>query len=446
MSLPVIAIIGRPNVGKSTLFNVLAGRRISIVEPTSGVTRDRISAVITTPDGRRLELLDTGGMGVGDRDALADDVEEQIDQAVLKASICVFVTDCTDGLVAHDLEIAARLRKLGKPVVLVANKAESAKTAGAAAEFHELGLGEPLLVSALHRRNTGAVRDRVIELVPAPAAADAAEPVEALEPEMKIAIVGQRNVGKSTFINALANEKRVIVNELPGTTRDSIDVRFERDGKVFVAIDTAGVRKKRQVADAIEFYSQARAQESIRRADVVLFMIDAEKKISQVDKRIGDYICHHLKPCVIVVNKWDLTKGVPTGQYVKYISAELSGLQAAPITFASAAKNRRVQQTIDLTMSLWKQARTRVSTSELNNVIEELKRRPQRGGSSARRPKIYYGTQVAVAPPTIVLFVNSPQYFNSTARRFVSNFLRSHLPYSEIPIAVRYKKAVGRTR
>ena len=440
MSLPIVAIVGRPNVGKSTLFNVLAGRRISIVEPTSGVTRDRISTVLKSADGEEVELVDTGGMGVGDRDVLADHVEGQISQAICDADVFVFVTDSTAGISAHDREIAKRLRTFDKPVIPVANKSESDRIAAAAAEFHTLGFGEPLLVSAVHRRNTGAVRDRIFELAEPGAASEAASP------EMKIAIVGQRNVGKSTFINALANEKRVIVSELPGTPRDAVDVRFERDGKVFVAIDTAGVRKKRQIAGSLEFYSQVRTEESIRRAGVVLFLIDAEKTISQVDKKAADYIHAHLKPCVIVVNKWDLAKGIPTDEYVKYIAAQLPGLQVAPITFASAAKNRRISQTIDIAMSLWKQAQTRVPTAALNSVIESLKRKPQRGGSSRRRPKIYYGTQVGITPPEIVLFVNSPQYFNSTARRFIANFLRTQLPFNEIPIAVRYKKAEGRTQ
>ena len=440
MSLPIVAIVGRPNVGKSTLFNVLAGRRISIVEPTSGVTRDRISTTLSSQDGEQVELVDTGGMGVGDRDVLADHVESQISQAVRDADVFVFVTDSTDGITAHDLEIAKRLRKLDKPVILVSNKAESSRTAATAAEFHKLGLGKPLLVSAVHRRNTGAVRDRIFEL------AEPSSAGETASPEMKIAIVGQRNVGKSTFVNALANEKRVIVSERPGTTRDAVDVRFERDGKVFIAIDTAGIRKKRQVADSIEFYSQVRAEESIRMAGVVLFLIDATKTISQVDKKTADYIHAHLKPCVIVVNKWDLAKGIPTDEYVKYIAAQLPGLQVAPITFASALKDRRIPQTIDLAMSLWKQAQTRVSTSQLNTVIEDLKRRPQRGSGGRRRPKIYYGTQVGITPPEIVLFVNSPQHFTSTARRFIANFLCTQLPFSEIPIAVRYKKAEGRAQ
>ena len=440
MTPPIVAIVGRPNVGKSTLFNVLAGRRISIVEPTSGVTRDRISTTLKSADGEEVELVDTGGMGVGDRDVLADHVEGQISQAIRDGDVFVFVTDATAGISAHDREIAKRLRTFDKPVILVANKAESDRTAAAAAEFHSLGFGEPLLVSAVHQRNTGAVRDCIFEL------AEAGTAGETASPEMKIAIVGQRNVGKSTFINALANENRVIVSELPGTTRDAVDVRFERDGKVFVAIDTAGVRKKRQIAGSIQFYSQVRTEESIRRAGVVLFLVDAEKTISQVDKKTADYIHAHLKPCVIVVNKWDLAKGIPTDEYVKYIAAQLPGLQVAPITFASALKKRRISQTVDIAMSLWKQARTRVSTSELNTVIESLKRKPQRGGASRRRPKIYYGTQVGITPPEIVLFVNSPQHFNSTARRFIANFLRTQLPFGEIPIAVRYKKAEGRTQ
>ena len=435
MSPPSVAIVGRANVGKSTLFNALAGRRISIVEPTSGVTRDRVSTSIRSADGARLELIDTGGMGIGGLDALARHVEAQIDEAVRGADVFVLVVDCTAGLVPQDREIATRLRKLGRPVVLVANKAESARTVVAADEFHALGLGEPLVVSALHRRNTGILRDRLFELAGAPA------PEEPERPTIKLAVVGQRNVGKSTFINALANEDRVIVSEVPGTTRDAVDVRLERGGTVFVTIDTAGIRKKRRVASSIEFYSRVRAEESIRRADVVLLLIDAERKISQVDKHLADYIEEHLKPCVIVVNKWDLAGAVATGKYVTYLNARLPGLRAAPIAFVSALKRQRVHRTLDLAASLWKQANTRVSTSELNRVIEELKNRPHRSGRSARRPKIYYATQVRVAPPTIVLFVNSPKHFGAATRRFVRSFLRTHLPFEEVPLAVHYRKA-----
>ncbi len=437
MKLPVIAIVGRPNVGKSTLFNALAGRRISIVEPTSGVTRDRVSTTLTAPDGRQLELIDTGGMGIGDLDALAGHVEQQIDRAVVDANAFVLTTDCTDGLVPADRKVARRLHKLGKPVVVVANKAESARTAAAADEFHALGFGDPLPVSALHRRNTGVLRDRLYELAGAPAD-------ESAKPEIKLAVVGQRNVGKSTFINALANEERVIVSEVPGTTRDAIDVRLERKGKVFVAIDTAGIRKKRRIADSIEFYSRTRAEASIRRADVVLLLIDAERKISQVDKKLSDYIAEHLKPCAIVINKWDLAKGIPTGEYVDYITKTLPGLRSIPIAFVSALKRHRIHRTLDLAASLWRQANTRVPTSELNNVIEELKRRPGRGGT--RRPKIYYATQVAVAPPTLVLFVNQPQHFTTATRRFILSFLRAHLPFEEVPIAIRYRKAESGAR
>ena len=437
MNPPVVAIVGRPNVGKSTLFNALARRRISIVEPSSGVTRDRISTIVTREDGTQLELVDTGGMGMVDRNALTDDVEAQISYAIANASALVFIVDGAQGSLPQDREIARRLRALGKPLVLVANKVESAKTAAVAGEFHGLGLGEPMLVSALHKINTGELRDRLFELA-------AAAPGESRPPEMKIAIVGRRNVGKSTFINALAQENRVIVNELPGTTRDSVDVRFQVDGKVFIAIDTAGLRKKRQLKGSIEFYSRVRVEESIRRADVVLFMFDARDKVSRVDKALAKYICGRFKPCIIVVNKWDLVKGVPTGEFADYFTSALPLIRHAPVAFVSALANKRVRSTIDLARSLWKQARLRVQTAKLNSVIEELKRRPQRGAKVARRPKIYYGTQVDVAPPTLVLFVNSPANFTGTARRFVSKFLREHLPFHEIPIVVRYKKATSR--
>lgn len=436
MNPPVVAIVGRPNVGKSTLFNSLARRRISIVEPTSGVTRDRISTVVAGP-GAEFELVDTGGMGVGDLDVLAEGVEEQIQYAVEQADVLVFVVDATDGIMPQDRKIADNLRTLNKELVLVANKVESAKNAATAGEFHELGVGEPMLVSALQKTNTGALRERLFAL----AAKTGGE--RSMPPEMRIAIVGRRNVGKSTFINALTKEKRVLVSELPGTTRDSVDVRVERDGKVFVVIDTAGVRKKRQVTDSIEFYSQVRAEESIRRADVVLLMLEAQTKISRLDKKLGDYIRAHHKPCIIVVNKWDLAKDLETSKYEKYFSARLPVLSYAPICFISALKSKQVQHTIDLARSLWKQARVRVPTPQLNDAIEGLKVHRQLAGKTGRRPKIYYGTQVGTGPPTIVLFVNSPRNFSSSYRRGIFNFLRRRLPFHEIPIVVRYKKAVG---
>jgi len=438
MSTPVVAIVGRPNVGKSTLFNTLAGRRIAIVEPTSGVTRDRISTIITGSDGRQLELVDTGGMGAGPQEMLTADVEEQIQFAIARATVLVLVVDARDGLVPQDREIAARLRRLGKPVITVANKTETQTAAVVANEFHQLGLGDPLSVSAKERINTAELRERLFEL-----AVDAG-PVSAPPAEIKIALVGRRNVGKSTFINALANEKRVIVNELPGTTRDAVDVRFEMDGKALIAIDTAGLRKKRQVADSIEFYSLTRAEESIRRCDVVLFLFDARRAISQVEKRLARYISAHYKPSVIVVNKWDLAEGVATEEFVTYFSANLPGLAEAPMCFASALGNRRVRKAVEVARTLWNQARQRVRTAEFNTIVEELRTIPLRSAKAGQRPKVYYATQVGVAPPTIVLFVNSPSRFSVGYRKAIASFLRRRLPFPEVPIHIKYKRAEGR--
>ncbi len=437
MSLPTVVIVGRPNVGKSTLFNALAGRRISIEEPTSGVTRDRISTILTSVDGARLELVDTGGMGLT-AGAFATRVAQQIRQAIEHADILVLVVDGKAGIVPRDREIAARMHAVNKPLVLVANKLESTRDTATAAEFHALGLGEPMPVSALHRKHTGALRDRLFAL-----AAEIAGEMPAV-PEIRIAVVGQRNVGKSTFINALAREERVIVSEIPGTTRDSIDVRIEREGKALVVIDTAGIRKKAKMSDAIEFFSRVRAEESIRRADVVLLMIDPQAKVSQVDKRLAGYVIGHYKPCVIVVNKWDLAKDVPTAEFAEYLGKRLPGLSYAPICFVSALKGRGVQRAVDLAETLWKQAHQRVATAGLNAAIELVKTRPQTDGMSARRPKIYYATQVGTAPPAIVLFVNDPDSFSTAYRRFIAAFLRTHLPFAEVPIVVRYKKASGR--
>lgn len=433
MNISVVTIVGRPNVGKSSLLNCLAKRRISIVEPTSGVTRDRVSTEIRYED-YVFELVDTGGMGVKDVDGLTEDIEIQIEIALSRADIILFVVDVREGVTPLDMMIAEKLRRLKKPIILVANKVDTPKFEYQMADFNKFGFGEPLPISALEGFGRTELFDRIVSLLPLPS------PESSLtEPIMKLAIVGKRNAGKSTLINTLAKEQRVIVSEVPGTTRDSVDVRFEIDGKEFLAIDTAGVRKKRQVKDSIEFYSMARAERSIRRADVVLFLIDATLKISEVDKKLGDYIISESKPCIIVINKWDLVHEVETEKFNNYIYKCLPGLSFAPISFVSAKNNVHVVEMVNLALELYEQANTRVTTSELNQVLEEAisLHRPTR--KKSRSPKIYYATQVSVTPPTFVLFVNDPKLFDSDYDRYLSNQLRNKLPFSEVPLKFHFR-------
>ena len=437
MALPVVAIVGRPNVGKSSLFNRLAGRRIAIVDSVSGVTRDRVTTEIEHA-GRRFELSDTGGMGLSDPDALSADVERQIDLACRQADLIIFVVDVRSGLVPLDRYVAERLRQLEKTTVLVANKAETRKLREAAAEFYALGFGEPMPVSAQEGFGRLDLLDRVVASLP-----PIGEPPP--EPIFKLAIVGRRNVGKSTFINALAREERMIVSERPGTTRDAVDVRFERDGQAFLAIDTAGVRRRSSVADSVEFYSQARTERSIRRCDVAVLMLDATVPVGRIEKHLARYIVEHHKPCVIVVNKWDLVAGsAVTSQYREYLDAKLPALWFAPLVFTTAVSGRHVASVVDVSQALHRQARTRVATGELNRVIsqavKERSPRPRRN----RLPKILYATQVSVEPPTIILFVNDPALFDASYKRYLANRLRERLPFAEVPIRLLWRGRRGR--
>ncbi|HSQ56238.1 MAG TPA: ribosome biogenesis GTPase Der [Gemmata sp.] len=431
MSLPIVAIVGRPNVGKSSLFNWLAGRRISIVDPTAGVTRDRVSTVIEI-GGRFCELTDTGGMGIVDADNLTADVERQITVAIDSASVIVFLVDARDGLVPLDQDVADRLRAVKKPVVLVANKADTEKLAQGVGEFFKLGYGEPLVVSAEQKLGKAELFEAVAKTFPP----DTGEgPPE--DAALKIAIVGRRNVGKSTFINSLANAERVIVSEVPGTTRDSIDVRFDRDGKSFLAIDTAGVRKKTTLASDIEFYSLHRAERSIRRADVVMHFFDARYRIGRVDKQLAQYILNEHKPAIFVVNKWDLVKNaISTEKMAEYIHKVFPMLDHVPIAFITAKKGKNVLRLLQLAVQLQKQAGVRVSTGDLNRVIRaavEASQPPMKGN---RQPKIFYATQVGVHPPTIVLFTNGPDLFDETYVRYLTKTLRDNFPFSEVAIKV----------
>ncbi len=366
VAVPVVAIVGRPNVGKSSLFNWLAGRRIAIVEPTAGVTRDRVSTLIEA-GGRFIELVDTGGMGHADADNLTEHVERQIETAIDQAHVLLFVVDGRTGLTPLDDEVARRLRYVTKPIVCVANKCDTPDLDPQTAEFYKLGRGKLVCVSAEQKRNRDELLDLIVERLPAAEALEAAPK----DPALKLAIVGRRNTGKSTFINSLAESERVIVSEVPGTTRDSVDVRFERDGLQFVAIDTAGVRKKRSLADAIEFFSVARAERSIRRADVVLMFLDPQVRISKVDKQLAEYVLEQHKPAVFVVNKWDLMIPMRTGRMGDYIRQTFPSLDYVPIAFITAKSGKNVHAALNLAQNLHKQAGRRITTGELNRVLRQ---------------------------------------------------------------------------
>jgi len=440
MGLPVVVIVGRPNVGKSSLLNLLARQRISIVDPRAGITRDRVSVILAHQE-RYFELIDTGGVGLVDADHLEQHVEGQIRCALERADIVIFLVDVHDGVTPLDQRVAEMLRRLDRPVLLAANKVDAAAHEPLAGEFARLGFGEPLCVSALHGRGRTALLGRVRALL----GPDATEPPPA--PVMKLAIVGKRNAGKSTLVNALAGEERMIVSETPGTTRDAVDVRFEKDGRVFVAIDTAGVRKKRSMSD-IDFYSYTRALRSIRRADVVLLLIDATVPVSELDVRLAAAVLEECKPVLIAVNKWDLARErANTAKYDEYLAQVLPMLDFAPVAFVTAKTGKNVDAVVDAAGSLHRQAHTRVSTGRLNAVLQELlaQRRPTpRRGAGAI--KVYYATQAAVAPPTIVLFCNHPERVSENYRRYLESRLRAALPFAEIPLRLLFRaRRVSRT-
>ena len=434
MSLPVVAIVGRPNVGKSSLFNSIVRRRASIVDPTAGVTRDRVTEICEIGE-RFFELVDTGGHGIVDCDDLGEDIERQIRHAIDEADVILFVVDVQDGLVPLDRQTADLLRRRADRVFLVANKVDSPTVVPDLGEFHKLGFKDPIPISATH----GFGRTELLERISA--AVEGISDEVPSTPVMKIAVVGKRNSGKSSFINALAGSDRVIVSEIPGTTRDSIDIRFERDGRTIVAIDTAGVRKKNKIANDVEYYAFTRVTDSIHRADIVLFMIDSTVPVGQVDKRLAAIITAEYKPCIIVVNKWDLAKGrATTEEFGDYLTKVFGQLDYAPVTFTSAITGRNVQSTIDVAFSLFKQANRRVGTGQLNQALETaLAENLPQARTGSKTPRLYYATQVSTRPPTIVVFVNGVANVTVNYERFLLNRFREYLPFEEIPIRLVFR-------
>lgn len=449
MSLPKVAIVGRPNVGKSSLLNRLAGRRISIVDPTPGVTRDRVTAIIELPDDqndtpRLAEVTDTGGYGVytadgqrfddagADLSALTADIEHQIRLATERADLVLFVVDAQSGLSALDHTVADLLRRMGAAprVLLVANKVDDEGWEAHAHEASSLGLGDPVGVSAMSGWRIRQLREALAERLP-----EGVEDENESAAEMKLAIVGRRNAGKSTLVNALAGEPRVIVSEIAGTTRDSVDVRFELNGRAFLAIDTAGVRKRKSFADDIEWYAHHRMLRAIRRADVAMLLIDATEEITQVDRKLARELTAQFKPTVIVINKWDkVADELTPEQYLDYINQELPGLNFAPIVMISAATGEGVQDAIAMAFNLFQQANHREPTARLNEQIQEIL--TQRGPTSrlGTKAKVLYVSQIGVAPPTVVMVVNDPRLFEGRYERYLMNALRDRVPFSEVPI------------
>jgi GTP-binding protein len=388
---------------------------------------------------RFFEIVDTGGMGIADMDNLTRHIEDQINLAIDSADVILFVVDTRDGMLPLDQDVARRLRSVTVPIIPIANKTDDERFDSQTDEFYRLGAGKPVRISTLQNRNKAVLLNTIVSKLP-PAMEDEASE-GGVEPDMKVAIVGRRNVGKSTFINTLVNAPRMIVSEVPGTTRDSVDVRFELDGKPFIAIDTPGIRRAKSRQTDIDFYGTHRAQRSIRRADVVFLFFDATQRISKVDKQLCEYIAQQYKPCVLVVNKWDqLADTMPTGKWVRYLQDSFGTMRFAPIAFITGQTGKNVKALINHAQMLFKQSRARVSTGQLNRMLRDALRQNSPPPARNREPKIYYATQVGIQPPTIVLFVNDPVLISKPYQRYLLNKFRDDLEFSEVPIKLYLRR------
>ncbi len=431
MSKPIIAIVGRPNVGKSTLFNKLIGERRSIVEDTPGVTRDRIYGE-TEWRGRKLIIIDTGGIEPKTDDIILSQMKVQAEIAIDTADVIVFMCDVRMGLVADDREIAVMLKKSGKPVVVCINKCDSV---GALPyefyEFYELGFeSEPIAVSSVHGSGSGDLLDACLEVLP-----DENE-AEEDDDTIKVAVIGKPNAGKSSIINRIVGSERLIVSDIPGTTRDAVDTIVENEYGRFTFIDTAGIRRQSKIDDKIEKYSVLRAHMAVERADVCLIMIDASKGISEQDEKIAGIAHEAGKASIIVMNKWDAVEkeNSTVTNVTREVYNALSYMTYAPIMFVSALTGQRVVKLFEQIKYVYNQSVTRISTGMLNDVLGEATMRTQPPSDKGRRLKIYYMTQVSTAPPTFVIFCNNVELFHFSYQRYIENCLRNTFGFKGTPI------------
>ena len=430
MSKPIVAVVGRPNVGKSTLFNRLAGERISIVQDTPGVTRDRIYADVEWT-GRKFTLIDTGGMEIGAEDIILKQILQQAEIAIETADVVLFVTDGKTGMTDDDKQVANMLRKTKKPVVLAVNKVDSVERDSMNIyEFYELGIGDPIAISAGQALGLGDMLDEVIAYFPEQQEYDEEDEV------IKVAIIGKPNVGKSSLINKILGEDRLIVSDIAGTTRDAIDTPIEIDGQKYVFIDTAGMRRKSKIKEEIERFSIIRAVAAVERCDVAILLIDANEGITDQDTKIAGIAHERGRAAIIAVNKWDvIEKNDKTmNQYLKDIGNELAYMPYAPKVFISALTGQRIKRMLELIQTVYQNHALRISTGLLNDVLIEATAMQQPPADKGRQLKLYYMTQVSIKPPTFVIFVNDRELFHFSYRRYIENQLREAFGFVGTPI------------
>ncbi len=430
MSKPVVAIVGRPNVGKSTLFNKLVGRRMSIVDDTPGVTRDRIYGDCEWL-GHTFLLVDTGGIEPNTTDTILAQMRTQAEVAIDTADAIIFVTDLKSGLVATDHEVASMLQKSGKPVILCVNKCDSiGEPDPAFYEFYNLGLGDPFPVSAAHGHGTGDLLDEVLKYLP-----ESSEEEEE-DDAIRVAVIGKPNAGKSSLINRICGQERVIVSDIAGTTRDSIDTEVENEDGRFVFIDTAGIRRRSRVSDSIEKYSIIRAKMAVERATVCVIMIDATEGFTEQDSKVAGIACENGKACIIAVNKWDAVEkdGKTMDTFRRELMQDFSFMSYAPIIFISAKTGQRIDRLMKLIKFVDDQNSIRISTGNLNTILAHATARVQPPTDKGRRLKIYYMTQASTRPPTFVCFVNNAELFHFSYQRYLENQIREVFGLEGTPV------------
>ncbi|MDI9512122.1 MAG: ribosome biogenesis GTPase Der [Bacillota bacterium] len=431
MAKQIVAVVGRPNVGKSTLFNNIAGKRISIVDDTPGVTRDRIYTDVEWLN-HSFTLVDTGGIEPDSKDEILIQMRNQAQAAIESADVILFMVDGKEGITPADNEVATMLRKVDKPIVLCVNKLDSVEEEVNLYEFYNLAIGDPIPISASHKRGLGDLLDAIIDRL------DKVEASHEDEDIIKIAVVGKPNVGKSSLVNYLLGEERSIVSNIPGTTRDAIDTSFEYRGQKYLVIDTAGIRRKSKITDPLERYSVLRALSAIRRCDVALIMIDATEEATEQDEKIAGLVHEEGKGSIFVVNKWDLiTKHTGSmNEYRNRLTNQIAFMTYTPSLFISAKTGKRVDRIIELVNYVYNQCTFRISTGVLNDCLTDAMAVNEPPADKGRRLKIYYGTQVAVKPPTFVLFVNDSSLMHYSYKRYLENYFRKTFGLEGTPLRI----------